>query len=360
MSNDPRCRRGLTLIELTAMVAALAVLAAVLTPALADVRRRGKDTVCLQNLARIARASIVYASQDPDEQAVPVHPAAGYEGYSSSTIIPVLRICYGGKSGRGRWNGMPFFWGTGFGRGPASRPMNVVMYKGGFPDYSGPPYGNYMGSDAQDRWHADETLDLSVYRCPSDSGYTGYHYLDWKVSGLSSYDFFGNSYHANTMWIGCGPGSYLSSNAPFMHRLSDVVSPRSTLYYQEHCSTYAQQVAPAPSNCYYDPPTAIVNGWHGQAFRFNAAFVDAHVDQVRIRGFENPRIGRYPGYADPDAGYMHWRCVIMRGPGWQMDTLPLPPVETGMIWRSAGGAAPGRDDSSDTLRPVIDGPLAVE
>ena len=353
-------RQGITLIELTAVVVGLVVLAAVLTPALADVGRRSKGTVCIQNLARIAQASIIYASQDPEQQAVPVHPIAGYGGYGTTgTVIPVLRICYGGKSGRGRWGGNSFFWGTGYGRGPASRPMNTVMYKGGLPDYSGPPYGDYPGPDYLARWMADRTLDLSVYRCPSDTGYTGYHYFDWKRSGLSSYDFFGTSYHANTMWIGYGPGSHLSSNSPFMHRLSDVVSPRTTLYYQEHCSLYAQQVAPPPSNCDYDPPTVVVNGWHGQAFRFNAAFVDAHVDQVRIRGFENPRIGRYPGYADPDAGYIHWRCVIMRGSGWQLDTLPLAPVETALVWRGSRAAA---DDTggSPCLRPVPPDPGTVE
>ena len=130
-------RTGITLIELTAVVVGLVVLAAVLTPALADVGRRSKGTVCIQNLARIAQASIIYASQDPDEQAVPVHPIAGY-GYGYPDL-PVLQLSYGGKAGRGNWNMSKLFWGTAFGRGPASRPMNAVMYKGGFPDYSGPP-----------------------------------------------------------------------------------------------------------------------------------------------------------------------------------------------------------------------------
>ena len=41
--------RGITLIELVAGLVALVILAAVLAPALADVRHRSKDAVCLQN-----------------------------------------------------------------------------------------------------------------------------------------------------------------------------------------------------------------------------------------------------------------------------------------------------------------------
>ena len=348
-----RRRTAVTLTELAASVAALGMAAALLAPALGEVRRYGKDTMCLQNLAQIAQASILYASIDPEEQAVPLHPIAGYgpaHGTSSSTLTAVLAVCYGGKSGAGKWGHSRAFWGTAYGRGPASRPLNGILYKGGLPDYAGPPYGSYGGYDVRERWAADTTLDLSIYRCPSDSGYTGIHYDDFKTDGLSSYDFFGNSYHANTMWIGYGPGSRLSSNSPFWHRLSEVVNPAETLYYQEHCSRFAHFAAPLPANCDPGPYEEVVKGWHGQDWEFNVAFVDGHADQVRIRGFENPKIGRYPGFTDPNYGHNHYRCVINRGPGWQLDTLPVPPVPTGLVWKAAGDEAERSDCNDCPLR----------
>ncbi|MCH8966426.1 MAG: hypothetical protein IID43_01990 [Planctomycetes bacterium] len=51
-------------------------------------------------------------------------------------------------------------------------------------------------------WLADTTLDLDFYKCPSDTGYKGYHFTAWKDSGLSSYDHYGTSYTACTLWGG--------------------------------------------------------------------------------------------------------------------------------------------------------------
>ena len=167
--------------------------------------------------------------------------------------------------------------------------------------------------------------------------------------GKTSYDFFGTSYHPNAMWVS-GRDRTLTSNTPFLHRLSAVPNPTETLYYQEHCSAFADRVVPVPEGC-YDAPSLVVYGWHGCPFRFNVAFVDGRVDQARIRGFENPAIGRYPGYSDPDAGYQQFRCVISRGPGWQRDTLPLAPAEIRDGWTHSDSAA-REDGCTDCLKPV--------
>ncbi len=358
MSGKSR-RPAITLAELVAVMGALGVLAAILTPALGDVRRRGKDTVCLQNLARIAQASTVYAAEDPEGQAVPVHPMYGYgppDGVPSWAIRATLTHCFGGKSGRGPHAGSSMFWGTGFGRGPDSRPLNPVLYKGGFPAYSGPPIGTYSEPDIFDRWQADTTLDLAVYRCPSDTGYAGLGSADLQASGYSAFDFYGNSYNASDRWVGYGPGTLLSSGAPLLHRLSDVAHAAETLWYIENCGKFAHWATPQPANSDDDGYAAIIRGWHGQDFRFNVGFVDGHAGSTRIRGRENPIIGRFPGYQDPLEGYMLWHYVIARGPGWQVDTLPVPPVETDLMWGKSGTdqAADDCGDCPPRLIPEAD------
>jgi hypothetical protein len=66
-----------------------------------------------------------------------------------------------------------------------------------------------------------------------------------------------------------------------------------------------------------------VTGWHGRDWIFNASFADAHAGTIRMKGFDNPHLEEYPLFDSFDA----WKCVIIRGKGWQLDTLPAPPVE---------------------------------
>ncbi|MHC4064687.1 MAG: hypothetical protein ACYSUI_09330 [Planctomycetota bacterium] len=314
-------RHGITLIELVVAASAFMLLAAMLAPALADARRRGKDTLCLQNLARIAQASIVYAAADADEQAIPTHPRVHDPQIDASRRRAIPAYAWGGKSGHGKEGSDPLFWGTGRGKGPATRPLNEILYGDVFPDYSlnpGPGFAN---------WKNDERLDLSVYRCPSDSGYTGPHYTSFKNSGLTSYDHYGHSYAANVLWMftagtgNCG-GPCCMSLSPYLRALSDIVNPVETVYYLENCGRYAYLADPQGYGCGPGPyPDAVVHGWHGLDWIFNVAFVDGHVAPVKMKGYQNPHLGRYPV-----GDYSYWHCVIIRGDNWQFDTLPLEPV----------------------------------
>lgn len=339
-----RHSRAITLIELAATVAVLAVLAATLAPALGEVRRRGKDTVCLQNLSRIAQASIIYASQDPDEQAIPVHPVLS-QSTADAFRTNITTLTYGGKSGRGRWHYNPHYWGTLIGRGPASRPMNQILYKGGFPNFAPPPYGDYVYADLVERATADGNLDLSVYQCPSDSGYTGLHWTQYKDGTLTSYDFFGTSYHANACWV-MDCSDRIGSNSAMLRALSQVPNPASTVYYMEHCGRFSWYVEPHPDGCYPDD-YYVIGGWHGQPFEFNVSFVDGHVAQTCMRGYESPFLGRYPEYMNPYEGHAKYECVVLRGPGWQLDTLPAPIIWTDVYYDDK---AAGQGDDSGALR----------
>ena len=324
---------GFTLVELLVVVSIIALLISILLPSLKKAREQAKVTVCLANLKGIATASLVYASDDSTEAAVPIHASMADPSLDAPQRRLVGAHTWGGKSGRGVEVGDKFFWGTGKGRGPSHRPLNKFIYKDGFSDFRmdpGPGLAN---------WKNDEKLDLGLFNCPSDTGYKGIHWQSWRESGLSSYDHYGNSYAANLLWIfssgggdpDCGGQPCCRSNAPVMRPLSRIPNPSNTLYYEENVGRYAFWAEPNDSSCGETLP-GTVGGWHGRDWVFNVAFVDAHAATIKMKGAENPRLSDYP-YGD----YMHWHCVIVRGAGYQRDTLPSPPVWTQIPCSTAAG-----------------------
>ncbi len=331
--------KAFTLIELLVVVAIIALLVSILLPSLKRARAQAKMVASMANVRGIALASNTFAAEDRNDLSIPAHHLMG--------LIPgaVGEYEYGGKSGIGEplsGNDVTSSkWGTQEGRGPATRGLNEIVYKGGFQDY------RFNAGPENENWLNDTKLDLGIFRAPSDTGYAGHHYSAWRNSGLTSYDHYGNSYSASTAWIGVTGGDCrLRSNSSFLKPITRVPNPANTIYFIENCGRFAWRKSYGADGCQSlsggatgSDVESIVKGWHGRPWEFATAFVDGHAAITHIEGhtIPQPRLSSYPARADGSPGtYDNYHCVIIRGKGWQLDTLPAPPVQTNISCADSG------------------------
>ena len=345
-------REGFTLIELLVVIAIIALLISILLPSLEAARRQSKQSACLSHVKNIATSSRVYEADDPNGWGIPMHPLYLVQDPQDPSHIGAYE--WGGKSGSGgpylapgaggEYEFLKSKYGNRYGVGPSTRTMNDILYPGGFTDYLNTDIG-YDREGAE----RDTKLELDLYKCPADDGPPrGAHCTAWVESTeRSSYDHFGTSYVANlfmTSWVGGGP---IWSNSPFARPTSRVPTPSRTLYYEENIGRWAWNCKREKKDCAdvigsegIDPgPTKRVDGWHGKPWSFNRAFVDGHAEMQKIL---------LEGTEDSNGYFEHYRtelvypddmdrqnrsvCIIVRGPGWQKDTLPAEGIFTGLWW----------------------------
>ena len=338
-----------TLIELSFVVMCVGFLVGIVQPSLQSARNSSKLSVCLDRLRTIGQAAGQYSQDDPSSWSIPVHPLFYQQDGNAPTFIGAYE--WGGKSGIGRPDyvdpGSSYLrsrYGTLAGFGPASRPLNNYLYPHGFRDNLEP--WDRMGAQT------DVNLALDAFRCPGDDGPPGGgHCPDWiENPKRSSFDHFGHSYAANIFMISGGSGgSGMTSNSPYLRPATRIPSPSRVIQYEENIGRWAWAARRENVACLWigrgvNPgPTGAIRGWHGKDWTFNRVFVDAHAERQKVyvegtedeEGFAIHYFNELV-YPDDPNRQEQFRCIIIRGQGWQKDTLPADLIPTGLIHDGSG------------------------
>jgi hypothetical protein len=332
-------RTGLTLVESLFAISALAILFIQAVPAAQRARSDAQLVLCQDRMGGIARASLIYAAQDPNELVIPIGMT---DAVRPETIFSAY--AFGGKSGTDAWYDPTLrtsrFSGT-IDLDANQRPLNKILYKKDFPC----PIDVIPGYGIFD-WSRDGRLDLKEYHCPGDVEFSGMHHQGWKNRGSSSYNYYGTSYAVNTLFATPPSGALLLSQSPYARGLTQVPSPRKTILYFENAARFAMF---APNTVEFDQTGCFWNsglylavasagmvarGHHGADWSFVTGFVDGRAAFVRMQG--HGRVPRPPGMPTGCPGAV-CDCLLVRGVDWQRDTFPAGLVST--IKRMGGGSS---------------------
>lgn len=324
MNTNALCRKtrsGFTLVELLVVVSIIALLVAILLPSLSKARQQAKRLSCLANIRGVSQASLTYSSDDRNENSIPIGQGDG--------TYPKAHLAYagfGGKSGLGvtknannsNWSGRPTVE-----IGSQHRPLNYVLYKG----------LNRLSGNFVD-WNQDTQIEAPNFKCPSDRGFSGMHMKGWKDSKLSGFDYFGTSYFANPLFVAAPSEIAWKSNSMYHRPLSRVPNPGNTIMYTELATRYAifanntEEYDQDISGCYwpYSSGEFTAKGFHKKDWNFNVSFGDGHASWIKLKGYGQVDIPQHN--MPPECPNGTCSCILVRGLGWQLDTLPGDLVST--------------------------------
>jgi prepilin-type N-terminal cleavage/methylation domain-containing protein len=234
---------GFTLIELLVVIAVIAVLLAILLPALRKVKVISKRTTCQSNLKQIAVAWNMYLDD--------------YEGRFYQDAY--ANLLYGG------WSGC---------QSPSPRLLN---------SYFNLPL--VIGEQANIET-VEENNEAKIFFCPADRGGVATY-----APYTKAYNLWGTSYQTNIMLI--GPSQMLVGNDKFAP-LHIEVNKRLEKLTLSHVNHHSRLLLIGDSGWYNQikaPPHPRVPGvdlkeqaeWHSRADYHSMAFLDCHVKFLNIR-----------------------------------------------------------------------------
>jgi len=231
-------RIGFTLIELLVVVAVIAILLAILLPALRKARTLTKRIACQSNLKQIAVAWNMYLDDNEGRF---------YQAGNANVL-------YGG------WSGL---------QPPSPRPLN-----------------KYFGLPVELSDEVKIENGAKVFCCPADRGGAAL-YMPFE----KAYNLWGTSYQTNNMLIGADqmlPGNdkftplHIEVNKQLRNLTVSRVNHHSRLLLIGDCGWYNQIKAPLHPQV---PGIDIKEQaeWHDRADYHNMAFLDSHVKFLNVR-----------------------------------------------------------------------------
>ena len=217
-------KSGFTLIELLVVITIIALLLAILLPSLTKVRELGRRVICKTNLRQIAIAWHAYLND--------------YEGKFYQ--FPGAELIYGG------------YEGTDYVDVP--RPLNPYL---DLPEIS----------ESED--------EAKVFKCPADKG-------GLMGETLPIYSVKGTSYLANIYLIG---QDQIAPIAPGLDVLQDEINARLRNLRISQVDGHSRLLLVGDYGWLNQsrPLLPLIGDWHGREFFHNMAFLDNHVEFLRIR-----------------------------------------------------------------------------
>lgn len=189
---------GFTLIELLVVIAIIALLIAILLPALGKARKAARQTISLQNLSQMGRGVAQY--QNDWKGKLPMPSARRLQNIGGEVVFNWPKTdtevrgyatwMFAGKNCNGRWAGD----GNGFDLPPIFRPLNFYLVADSM---ERPTSINSWGANDPERVN----FDVKVCKDPSDNA--SFQYLSpfpRADNTMSCYDDVGSSYQFNVKW----------------------------------------------------------------------------------------------------------------------------------------------------------------